>query len=48
MLQTFGLKNKNKSSKVKQQINTIKQQQATIGKNKESVSNIWHECWQRS
>jgi len=31
------LKNKNKSAKVQQQINVIKQQQAAAGKNKESV-----------
>jgi len=35
--QTFGLKNKNKSAKVQQQISVIKQQQAAVGKNKESV-----------
>ena len=35
---TFGLKNKNKSAKVQQQINVIKQQQAAAGKNKESLA----------
>ena len=37
-IQTFGMKNKNKSSKVQKHIEQVKQEQSRAGKNKEAVS----------
>jgi hypothetical protein len=41
-VQTFGMKNKNKSSKVQKYVQTVQKQQEQAGKNKEVVSaRIW-------